>query len=1414
MIAFKVIFFCNRNHDGDAMKSLLSSVTCTLCFLWLLQPGLSAAQTSVTIYGNSGKGEPGAWNSSIGGNGGPVITKSDPNVVMPRVVMTATRKKTKGNSKNTAIPDPNCTGIPSVNPGTTRPVVLATGEKYLEQVDFQSFGDYGLGLTRTYRSYAMDRQPAQGSFLFGDNWYSSLALPALSYTTQGCIRVSGNYCTPSTVAVTDNDGTQIVYGYYGEPGDGTLIYKSGDYASTGRLIYKRDGSGWQLYRDNVTYRYQSNGLFSSITDDAGAALTSSGGNKLTSVTNASGQTVRFTWDANTTHVTQVTDPNGSTWAYEYNTNGMLSKVTSPGSSPDIREYHYEVAGKPRLLTGMSINGVRYSRYSYDTSNRVAQSGLENGEEVDRFAYGTNQTTLTDVRGQSTTYNFTSVLGELKVSSTSRAASSTCPLAGAQTVYDAVGNVDYTIDWNGNKTDYSFDTAGKLLSVTSAAGTAAALTEVNTWNTDDLLSTEYRDVSGVAYARINYTYSTSGRDFRRITNVKNTDLKTTAVQETGYAHSFWPSGVLESIIVTERLAYGNSVTTYNFDTQGNLMTLTNPLGQQESWSNYDQMGHPGRYTDINGVTYDYQYDLTGNLTQTTQMLAQGPSVTTTSYNHAHMPTDIAYPEGSVERFRYNSGLRLEQVGNALNQFQTISLDVPNKKQITSSSRNVPGLSGTTPVETASGSFTNTLTKDSLGRVYTDTGTLGSSVNFRYDKNGNPTSRKDALGHETTHEYDAQNRLTKTTAPDGGITQYTYNAEGRLQTVTDHRGLQTKYSYNGLGDITSIISPDSGTSTYAYDSAGMLSGETHADGNTIGYTWDLLKRLKTRSNGTTVSNYYYDESDWSHGQLTRVVDQTGNTTYTYNTAAQLTSQITVINGVSYSVGWTYDSAGRQTGMTYPNGLSLTYEYDSYGRPSRVRSSLAGVGAILADSFLYQPATEVRYGWRFGNGLPRLLTLDTDGRTTQLVSSSAHNLTLAYNNADLIQSMSDAINSAMNQVFGYDASDRLSSTSRSSDAQSFGWDKVDNRISQSRQGISYSYTVSSVSNRLDAWSGNGKSRSLFYNGAGNISSETRTDGNRVYEYDGFSRLSKVSINGTVVGDYRYNAFDQRAYKLAGGVGTSFVYSPSGDLLVEAGSTVTNYVWLSGELLGIVRGGVFYASHNDHLGRPEVLTNASGLVAWRAANAVFDRTVSTDTVGGLNLFFPGQYLDQETGLAYNLNRYYDPALGRYLQTDPIGLDGGINLYAYVGGNPVSQTDPLGFMPGDRFQTLDAAAKDALKYVNALSIQIDLEIGGRLYKLKDGRYTYGWPELGMKSQLYRHPPVDASIGTAAGAYHTHAADTGGHRANIISGHDKTVADCEGVATYVATPAGDVLKYVPVRGRPYHRDLNPVPDRLVARGIK
>jgi RHS repeat-associated protein len=126
-------------------------------------------------------------------------------------------------------------------------------------------------------------------------------------------------------------------------------------------------------------------------------------------------------------------------------------------------------------------------------------------------------------------------------------------------------------------------------------------------------------------------------------------------------------------------------------------------------------------------------------------------------------------------------------------------------------------------------------------------------------------------------------------------------------------------------------------------------------------------------------------------------------------------------------------------------------------------------------------------------------------------------------------------------------------------------------------------------------------------------------------------------------------------------------------AGIVQKEYIWLDGMPLAQVFSGALYFVHADQLGTAQAITDATQAIVWDAAYAPFGEQAVAAGSFPNNLRFPGQYFDAETGTHYNYQRTYDPSIGRYVQSDPIGLRGGVNTYAYVAGNPIRLLDRFG---------------------------------------------------------------------------------------------------------------------------------------------
>lgn len=213
-------------------------------------------------------------------------------------------------------------------------------------------------------------------------------------------------------------------------------------------------------------------------------------------------------------------------------------------------------------------------------------------------------------------------------------------------------------------------------------------------------------------------------------------------------------------------------------------------------------------------------------------------------------------------------------------------------------------------------------------------------------------------------------------------------------------------------------------------------------------------------------------------------------------------------------------------------------------------------------------------------------------------------------------------------------------------------------------------------------------FYDNNGNQIKTVIAGVTRHYIYNIKDRLIRIEdVNNSVIASYVYDPMGRRLSKTVSGKTTYYLYNAQG-LIAEydaAGQELNSYGYRPNNIWGtdpvFLKTGEqaakkYYYYHNDHLGTPYLLTDNTGFVVWSAKSDSFGNTRLTLTNKITNnLRFPGQYYDAESGLHYNGHRYYDPNIGRYITSDPIGLAGGINTYAYAAGNPVGLMDPYGLL-------------------------------------------------------------------------------------------------------------------------------------------
>lgn len=1202
------------------------------------------------------------------------------------------------------------------------PINVASANKYQVEADFKDPGGL-LSFVRTYNSSAGAQQTNVGAG-WSHNW-------GMSVTRFGSL---------SQAVVRRPDSKVFVFrlanGVWSPDADVNVKLE----AVTG---------GWTVTGDdNSIETYNAEGLLTSLRNPAGMSVTltysdgtsssSTGGliegtsvplpaGLMIRATDFRGRTLEFRYNGSY-KIVKVIDPQGQAYQYAYGSNNNLATVTYPGGA--LRTYHYNETAYtgggsiPNGLTGITDeNAVRFARFRYDVSWRaVGTEYVVPAGPVSQYSmsYSGNTATVTTPLGATMTVPHTVNLSVPQRTSLTKP----CPGCGTSTetlIRDANSNITAYKDFNGNLTCSVFDTTRNLETsrVEGLSGTGTCASKVTT-NATRTITTEWHStwrlpkriaeplrITTYAYnGDPGVSCAPSGASTSLLctkTVQANTDasgaLAFTATSDGAArvtAYTYNVSGQL--LTVDGPRSDVTDVTTYTYYTSndpsgnyraGDLATVVNAKGHTTQFTQYDAAGRLKKTIDPNGLETILDYWPRGWL-KTRQVGSTGAYETTSyDYDSVGQLTKVTLPDASFIGYRYDNAHRLYEIYDGLNDKITYTLD--NAGNRTAEETRDPN---NTLVRKHTREF------DVLGRLFKDIGGTDPTnqvTQYGFDKNDNVTSILDPLARTTTQEYDARNRLTKVKDPFNGATaptQYGYNARDVLASVTDPKGLATTYTVNGHGETLTQASPDTGTTVFTYDAAGNVATKVDARPVTATYSYDSINRLTQIVYPDETVIYTYDTCTNGVGRLCSISDKTGTTTYTLDLQGRVTGKTQVVSGLTRTVGYAYNAAGQLASITTPSGQLIEYGYAN-NRPVSVKVN----GTTVLDTAYWEPFGPSG-GWRWGNsttGSPNMHTrlFDLDYRPTRATSdlplsgsTPALDRLVGWDKQSRVTSITDYANSALTATYGYDALDRLSSMSQGTNAFGFTYDGVGNRLTQTVNAITTTYTYPSTSHRLSSLSG-GTARSFTYDNVGNQTG----DGTATWTYGGNNRPTQVAAGMTTTFDV--NALGQRVRKGS----TWFAYDEQGRVLGEyssGGALTQETVWLKGMPVATLRPNgsavQIYYVHPDHLGAPRAITRSSdNELMWNwGNNEPFGGNTPNQNPNGLgivtyNLRFPGQYYDSETGSHYNYFRDYDPTIGRYIESDPIGLAGGINTFAYVSNLPTSSFDELGLV--------EVFSKDGIKF-------------------------------------------------------------------------------------------------------------------------
>jgi len=915
------------------------------------------------------------------------------------------------------------------------------------------------------------------------------------------------------------------------------------------------------------------------------------------------------------------------------------------------------------------------QFNFNTSGQIVTCVFPSGVTVTYTYTGGILTSITNGLGRTLTLNYTSGQLTSVTDGTGRS---------VQYGFDVDGNLSSFTDAESKIITYEYDLRGRMTKTFLPVSPTTAIT-TNVYDSLGRVKTQANTRNQV------WTYYFAGSRSDEVDPIGNTStlyfnrLGSTlkGINALGFQVTNKFDGLNRAIEST--LPEGNKIQ-MTYDSNNNVLTKNFVPKTGSGLSNiqfiytYDATWAKLKtILDGNGNTTTFGYDApTGNLLSVTKPMVGGfTPVGAIAYNSRGQILTVTDETGIVTKLTYDT--TLEKLTSVVVDFNTggghlnlttlfgydsvgnvTSVTDPNTNQATFVFDNERRMiQATSP---APFSFVSKNVYDANGNVVTTQRQMTSA----------PTWQTTSFGYSLT------DKVSTVTDPVGRVTTFAFDNADRLQSVTDAQGRVTQYAYDALNRISTFTDPSSTISdTETYTDNGLKESTKDAKNNLTQYAYDGFDRpsVTTFADSTTVQFSSYDDNSnlltgatRSGSAITMTFDALnrlstkapagqGTVTYGYDLANRLLSASKPTVAGDPSTGTfqrAYDTAGRFNQEQYPDGKTVTHILDSNGNRTRTT-------------------------WPDGYYVTR--AFDQLNRLTDVFLNGSVSSSLTYACDQLSRRSSVTMGNGASTSYAFSLNNDLAALSQNFVGSSNGYSCSFNNVHQlvgvgmsdntfvwhPSAGGTVSYGTADNVNKYPTVG----AASLTYDGNKNLTS----DGTWTYSYDTENHLLTAAA-GAVSASYVYDPSGRQAQKTVGAVKTRFIYDGV-DLIATydaAGVLQNRYVHGPGmdePAIQVTAAGVLSFFHRDFQGSIVALTNNSGAVTNKYTYSPFGESVA---LSGTIFGYTGQRYDSETGLYYYKARHFSPVLGRFLQTDPIGYAGGdLNLYAYVGNDPMNFTDPMG---------------------------------------------------------------------------------------------------------------------------------------------